>query len=145
MSTFKSNITGMKAVLDRIEKYDKALKQDLVQVLDEGAVSISDRARASAPQGLTGRLKASISADVSAPYSKVISADIYYAAFVEFGTGSMVFDNDAGFSFTPEMKEFAKEFYVNGKGRMPAQPYMFPALEEGKRQIIERVKKLFDL
>lgn len=145
MAAFRSEIKGMKELRDKIGRYNKSLAVDVDTVLSQGAMDIAAKARELAPEGFKGTLKNSISANIGDHDSKSISADAYYAAYVEFGTGSRVFQNNRGFTFSQEMKEFAKQFYVNGKGREPARPFMFPALEEGKVNIIKNIKKLFGL
>lgn len=138
--TFTFRIDGMKQVLDRIGAYDKALKEDVVKELDEGAKNIAMGAIVRAPKGKSGKLAASIGYNISQPYTKSVYASAKYAPYVEFGTGLFVFKAKSGFMFTPEMREFAKEFYVSGLGRMPAQPFLFPALEVEKPKILERIK-----
>lgn len=142
-TTFTFRIDGLRETLKRIESYDKALAEGVVKELDRGAVNIATRAIINAPKGKTGRLAASIGYNISQPYQKSVYAGAFYSPYVEFGTGLNVFKAKSGFVFTPEMKEFAKEFYVNGMGRMPAQPFLFPAFEYEKPKIIERIKGLF--
>lgn len=145
MAVFKTNIQGLAQLKAKLDNYSKQLSTDVDGILSDGAMSIAANARARAPKGNQGKLPASIRADVSIPFNKTIEATAPYAAFVEFGTGSRVFENKIGFDFTPEIREFAKEFYVNGMGRLPASPFMFPALEQGKVQIIREVKQLLGL
>lgn len=145
MPTFKGEIKGLAALKAKLDKYNKDLSVGVDGILSDGAMSIAANARARAPKGNQGKLPASIRADVSQPFNKIIEAGAPYAAYVEFGTGSRVFENKIGFDFAPEVKQFALEFYVNGLGRMPASPFMFPALEQGKIQIIKDVKKLLGL
>lgn len=145
MGAFKAEIKGLQQVRQRIEKFSKALSDDVDEILSEGAHNIAEAARNNAPKGATGALKASISADTTEKWNKTISANVPYAAYVEFGTGSHVFENKIGFDFAPEVKAFAEEFYVNGKGRQMATPYLFPALESEKLRIIQNIKKLFEL
>lgn len=46
-------------------------------------------------------------------------------AYIEFGTGVYV-------RVAPEWKDMAWQFYVNGKGRLKAHPYMYPAFIKGR-------------
>lgn len=145
MATFKAEIKGLQQVRARVEKVSQALSTGVDGILSEGAHNIAELARSNAPMGASGKLKASISADVSEKWNKIVSANAPYAAYVEFGTGSHVFENKRGFDFAPEVKEFAKEFYVNGQGKQMARPFLFPALEREKVRIIQNIKQLFDL
>lgn len=138
-------INGLREVMKRIEKVDKALATKVGDELTTGARNIESQAKAYAPKGRTGELAGSIEADVSQPYDKRVSVSAPYAPFVEFGTGVRVFQNPS-FNFTPEIRAYAMEFYVNGLGKQPAHPYLFPAFEQEKLQIIKRIKKvLFDI
>lgn len=65
-----------------------------------------------------------------------------YAPYQEFGTGPYV-EVPIGF------EDFAMEFYVNGKGHTPAQPFLLPAFfEERDKAVVtleEAIRKHFNL
>lgn len=46
-------------------------------------------------------------------------------AYIEFGTGEYA-RSTVGL-YDQEWRDMAYEFYVNGKGKLPARPYMYPA------------------
>lgn len=140
---FKIKIHGLSEVLKRIESYDKKLADGVDDILSQGAVNIAETARLRAPKGKSGALSASIMADTSMKYRKLVSVGVSYAPFVEFGTGSRVFDTKNGFTFTKEMRDYAMDFYVSGKGRLPATPFLFPAYTEEILKIRKQIKKLF--
>lgn len=140
---FKAEIKGLDQVIKKIEQYDKTLAAKIDAELTNSAVTMSRIARAAAPQGKTGELAMSIYADVSTKFDKRVVASAPYAAYVEFGTGINVFKSRTGFTFTPEMKAYAKEFYVNGMGRMPAQPYFFPAYTFAANSLLKRLRAIF--
>lgn len=140
---FKTTIQGLAQVLKKIESYDKKLATDVDDILSEGANNIARSAAARAPKGKSGALAASISSDTSMKYRKSVSVGVSYGPFVEFGTGSKVFDTKGGFTFTPEMRTYAMDFYVSGKGRLPPSPFLFPAYEEEVIKIKQEIKKLF--
>lgn len=58
-------------------------------------------------------------------------------AYVEFGTGTFVVVAD-------EWKDMAWQFYVNGKGRLPAAPYMYPAYVKGRINYLDSLEKGLD-
>jgi hypothetical protein len=60
--------------------------------------------------------------------------------FIEFGTGSKVFES-SNFNFTPEMKSYARNFFVNGLGRTPAFPFLFPSAIDNYKQMVKNIKK----
>lgn len=57
------------------------------------------------------------------------------AAYVEFGTGSKV-------RIPAGLERYARRWYVNGKGFMPASPYFFPAFERIRGPLIRDLRKL---
>lgn len=54
-------------------------------------------------------------------------------AYMEFGTGVYV-------KVAPEWKDMAWQFYVNGKGRLRATPYMYPAFVKGRKNLMRLLK-----
>lgn len=140
---FKGEIQGLGKVIARIAAIDKGLATGVDNILTQGAINIQNRAKQLAPVGRSAQLGHFIFADVTGHNTKEIDAFAPYAPYVEFGTGIRVFQSKSGFEFTDEMKAYAKEFYVNGKGRQPAQPFMFPALETERPRILAAVKQLF--
>lgn len=137
---FTSRVEGLAGVLKRIEAYDKKLSDDIDEVLDEGVQNMASKAKSLAPHGKNGLLQSSIGFSSVSKFNKQFFALAPYAAYVEFGTGSRVFESS--YQFTDEAKEFAKEFYINGMGRMPASPFMFPAFESEKIEIIKKIRDI---
>ena len=62
------------------------------------------------------------------------------AAYAEFGTG----DYAAYFlSTNPQyIKDLARQYYVNGQGRLPSMPYITPAYIRERKKFLENVKKI---
>lgn len=140
MATFKANIQGLGSVLNRIKQYDEALATGVDDILTDAAVNISTQAKATVAKD-TQALANSIGVDVSQKNSKVVGTDLVYGAYLEFGTGEFVFDGP--FNFTDEQKQFAKQFFVSGKGRLHSKPYLFPALEAEIPKALQKVRRLF--
>lgn len=92
----------------------------------------------------TGNLASKIYAEkvpnVKIGYSLV--ADTRYAAFVEFGTGKYAA------TYVPnldeEWQQLAKEYYVDGSGKTPAQPYFYPAVKRIFPKLIQRLKAVLN-
>lgn len=61
------------------------------------------------------------------------------AAYIEFGTGDFATSYLSG--QTQEVKDDAIKFFVNGEGKMPAKPYLFPAYYKYKDQIAPEINK----
>ena len=62
------------------------------------------------------------------------------AAYAEFGTG----DYAAYFlSTNPQyIKDLARQYYVNGQGRLPSMPYITPSYIRERKKFLENVKKI---
>lgn len=83
-------------------------------------------------------------------YTVTILTNSAISAYVEFGTGTGNFKKTlaqyAG-DEQPLVKEEAIKFYVNGLGKIAAQPYLFPPFfkygEELFREINRRLERLF--
>jgi len=65
-----------------------------------------------------------------------------YAAYVEFGTGRFAALYVP--SIEPEWQAYARTFYINGQGRLPASPYLYPAFEKNRIQLIKNLKRLLN-
>jgi hypothetical protein len=62
------------------------------------------------------------------------------SAYFEFGTGQYVFENETWVD--EELRKYAREFYINGLGTIPAKPYLFNNFYEQRIKMIERIKKI---
>lgn len=69
-----------------------------------------------------------------------------FPAYVEFGTGSNFTDlvNSDPSNYDSEVRELAREFYINGLGTLPAQPYLFPSFFEERPKLLENLKRELD-
>lgn len=130
---------GLDEVLKRIESEKKELAIAIDNELLAGARNVAVRAKANAPKGKSGELAASITYGKLAKYSYFVAATASYSPFVEFGTGIRVFKTPE-FNFTPEMRAYARQFFVSGEGRLFPSPFLFPAYEYEKIQIVRRIK-----
>lgn len=139
---FKTKITGLKETLNKIDAYSKKLGDSADKELTKSANNIANTAKTNAPVGKTGALGNSIYASTGIRFSKAVYVSAPYAAYVEFGTGSNVFKDPGGFNYSPELREYAMEFFVSGKGKMKASPYLFPAYEAEKVELIKNIRKV---
>ena len=68
-----------------------------------------------------------------------------YAPYQEFGTGKKVF-TQYGSSYPPDkdVREYASQFRGEGKRKvnMAAQPYLFPAINLAKKEMIARLNQI---
>lgn len=89
-----------------------------------------------------GQLKASISANTTKYLHKTVNCNVNYAAYVEFGTGP--FAAQYVKTLPEEIQKYAMTFYVNGKGQMPARPFLFPAFFKNTAGIEKDLKKIVE-
>lgn len=59
-------------------------------------------------------------------------------AYIEFGTGVFV-------TVAPEWKDMAWQFYVNGKGRLHAHPYLYPAFIKGRDDFMITLQRKIEM
>ena len=135
MCAFK--IKGLQAfnrLLDKIDiEVDKIIKETLLFSANE----ILQDALSRLPVG-SGNVKASfaISSEDNG-YRVTIFSDEEVAAYIEFGTGDYAKAYLAG--KPQEVVDEAIKFFVNGRGKMPAQPYLFPAYLARRDKIVELI------
>jgi hypothetical protein len=60
-------------------------------------------------------------------------------AYIEFGTGE--YAKDTLEDYNKEWRDLAYDFFVNGKGKLPARPYMYPSWVKNTTGLKDRLKK----
>ncbi|SKA29775.1 phage protein, HK97 gp10 family [Chitinophaga eiseniae] len=131
---FAFNFTGITELLRDVQHLEQNVIQNLDNELKASAETIVNNAKAMAPSE-TGALKQSISFTRNGILDYNVTAAVHYAPYVEFGTGALV-DVPAG------LESYAIQFKGRGikQVNMPAHPYLFPAFEQERRLLIERLK-----
>lgn len=132
---FRARKRDMRAQLSEISEGVEALVR-------EYSLKIVRRMKALVPVD-TGDLRDSIRRDLMVRAHRAVARisagrgleDPRVAGWVEWGTGSEV-DIPRG------LEAYARKWYVNGLGRMPAQPYFFPAVEEYRRDFFDDLRTL---
>lgn len=110
-------MTGFGAMYAQLNAIEKKWRDGLGTAIELAALTACEEARALAPVD-TGALMRSINVQTEA-LSAVVSANVPYAAYVELGTGSSA--------------------AVRGN---PAQPFLRPAFELGKVDLLRRVSEV---
>lgn len=119
----------MRQLLQKIEALKKKV-ENVDKMVDESCTKIASRAQGLALPGI------SVTAS-----GKTITASGKWAAYVEFGTGQYAEKHTA--LLPDEWDDYAMKFYVDGKGKIPDVPYLFPAFEEGRVELIKQIKESF--
>lgn len=136
MSGFKVDITG--DINKRLDEMTEQVKEILRRELNGFGIDTVETAKNLAPvdEGTLRNLIGFI------PLSNEIGILLYsgasYSAYIEFGTGYFA----AAYVSTlpPEVQKFAMTFYVDGSGRVPPHPFLFPAIERHRIDLINRLK-----
>lgn len=137
--TFK--IKGLDKTIKKFRDFPNEIKQEVDDELTATAYNIDRDAKLFAPVDL-GKLKNSIEVTRNEPLLKQISATADYAAYVEFGTGSLV--------NIPSLPEGLQEYAIQFKGKgvrqvnLPARPYLFPAVQSNTVELVKRLKNIIE-
>ena len=131
-------LEGNQAFFNKIKNFGKdseeIVKEELTVTLDE----IYNQALRDAPadMGGGGGIRGSGYKDQRGLDGEVGFKN-EYAPYVEFGTGTKV-------QIPQGLEEYAMTFYVNGKGRLQASPFLFPAWFKESGEFMKRIKEAMD-
>jgi len=123
--------TDLKQIMHAIMSGQKDLKERLRKTVEKYANSVRNEAIDRVPTDL-GRLKTSIYVWRVTNFAMEVIAPVEYAPYIEFGTGDYA-KNYLNSIADPELSFYAMQFYKTGKGRMPAQPYLYPSLRNAEK------------
>lgn len=136
---FTFSLEGSGLLAKRLEKLSKSVQEDVAVEIEDSAQNIRNKALGRAPADMA-TLRQGISAKPLAPLTWEVSSNARYSAYVEFGTGQYAASYVP--SLPPDIQEYAKQFYVNGKGRMPARPFLFNSYLEEQVRLIKAIKDI---
>jgi hypothetical protein len=141
---FTLNFVGLKETIAKLEDKGDDIKTIIDAEMAASVTSMETEAKQRAPVRLIngGFLRASISGNKLAPFLYELVAQKDYAAYVEFGTGKYAS------SYVPSIDEewqiLAKQFYINGQGRTPNQPYLYPSYKRQLPLLLNRIEKVVE-
>lgn len=128
-------VSGLDALKNSLNKYEKAITSVTEQLIEQSAKSIAQEAKS---RCRSENVRSSIRV-TSSDGKWHIETEGKISAYVEFGTGNYA---QALLSTMPDdWVDMAREFYVNGLGRVPASPYLYPSYRQGKKELLENIKK----
>jgi HK97 gp10 family phage protein len=135
-------MVGLDTLVKRVEKMGKAIQDEVDLELTASAMTIDATAKRLAPadkgggSGIRGRMFV----DTTMFLSKRVGNSSEYAAYQEFGTGFHAADYVT--TLPEDWQAYAKSFFVNGEGRVPAHPFLYPAFEQERPQLIKRITNI---
>lgn len=134
----RSGVTGVNELIAKLKGFgadaEKALQGEVVAIANQ--IVTDAKQNASAIPGAPQEIKQYISADIGTDKLTgfVTQNSLPMGAYIEFGTGVYV-------RVAPEWKDMAWQFFVNGKGRLRAHPYMYPAFIKGRDDFMVNIEK----
>ncbi len=140
--SFSFSLLGTDALEKRLKDYSKKIQNRVEEEIEATAQDIRAKAVRRVPVQLKdgGTLKQGITIR---PVSKgvwEVASNANYSAYVEFGTG--VYAASYVPTLPKEIQEYARQFYVNGKGTIPARPFLFNSFLEERVQLVKRIKEI---
>ena len=146
-------ISGLPQLKKKLADYSKKVQQDVKNQVQDSGTQIESDAIAKAPRQLLIQGQKSQpetldfhqridNTEVNGGFGAEIGvqSENNLAIYVEFGTGE-----DAA-SYVPtlpkEIQDYARLFYVNGKGRILHQPFLIPAFRKESPIFISELKKI---
>lgn len=134
MNEFNKSFSKLdKVFINSIDKIESEFKKSLD--------NITTNASADAPIK-TGALRASINWKEVNKLSYELRAEVPYAAYVEFGTGTFAKNELNSREFNEYWKEIAIKFKGKRDGFLPAHPYFYPNVKKEIPKLKERISKL---
>lgn len=125
---------GLDAVLARLQNISSA--QNIGQALGQCCALVERSAKQKAPKD-NGELRRSITSKVE-DLTGIVYTPLEYAPYVEYGTG--LFAEETGRLDVPWSYQDDEGNWHTTSGQKP-QPYMRPALEENRQNIIRILKE----
>lgn len=125
-------INGIHAVTTALKRKGEAIEQQISSEVMKQTANIELEATSNKPKGVM------ITSDISRLTGLVYAGfpgNDNIAAYYEFGTGAKV-------KIPQGLEEYAMQFYVNGEGRLPASPYLFPAYFKYRTQFLANCRKI---
>ena len=136
---FKLTVKGIKDTVNLLDKFGEEINSEVEKITEKVAKNIELNAIIKAPYDLGGLRQGIKSEAVKGSKKKYeITAHPFYAAYVEFGTGTMV-------EVPTELLKLAEEFKADPKIRevnLPARPYLYPSFVDGREDFLNKLKKL---
>lgn len=129
-------VEGLDSLFKKLDRLGKNSTKVVVKAVGEATKKVQGDAKDLAPVDL-GQLRNSIQGTVQEKDGEVIgivSTNLEYAAYVEFGTGQRGKGSDI------ESKSEMDISYREDWAGMAAQPYMYPAMKQNEEYIKETIK-----
>ena len=128
-------IEGLEEVLNQLDKITHPEK--ITKALGKACALVERSAKLNAKKGRTGDLRKSITSKVEG-LQGIVFTPLEYAPYVEYGTG--LFAEEGGRKDVPWHYQDEQGEWHSTSGMKP-QPFMRPALDENREEIIRILKE----
>jgi HK97 gp10 family phage protein len=139
----KVNNTYFNKALNKLKDLNDDFAKEVDDELAAAALEIVRKAKENAPPDYS-RLRGAINSEKLSLLRHEVRVSVNYAAYVEFGTGQNYKNYEP--KLPNEWRNIAADFWVSGKGKTRAQPYLYPAvkvvLKDFKKRFKDRLKAL---
>lgn len=131
-------LKGLQSLLKDLDNRFEGMIKEMDLELGKSVITIAADARSRVPVN-KGRIARSINTDISKHLQKSVRVSDPIGPYVEFGTGAYVF-KATSYSHEADERQYAKLFYVSGKGTTKASPYLFPAVHAETPKLWKELK-----
>lgn len=143
-------VKGLEAALKDLDKQEDIVIEAVKDILASTATDIERQAIAAAPSNWEGQ-----PLNIKQRIDKVVqdnglgwrvgiqSGDPVFEieAWLEFGTGLSAREILSNPQYTQEVRDIARRFYRNGRGRIIGQPYLMPAFFRNTANLVTDIEK----
>jgi hypothetical protein len=147
-------IKGLDKALAELDKKSDAVIESVKEKLSDVATNIEVEAIRNAPSSYQiGDARINLSFIKQKIDKKVLQNGLLYnigldvptsgeqwEAWMEFGTGLSAREILSNPQYTSEVRDIARRFYRNGKGRIIGQPYLMPAFFRNTANLVQEIE-----
>jgi HK97 gp10 family phage protein len=126
-------------VMRNVETLTPKMKKKAEFLINASALKIESDAKNRVPVD-SGRLRSSLKTEKFGGIGRRVYTNVEYAPYVEFGTRSRVNTKISGVDYSDVAIQFKKS--NGGGGGVRPRPYLFPAFEAEKPNLIKNLKRL---
>jgi hypothetical protein len=155
---FEVNIVGVNKLLSDINKYSTDIQNRIAAELEDAARNVQDKAAQDAQNKVVPlsygavdsrgndtkynvkNFSGMITFNPISKFKYEIIAGHPMSAYFEFGTGTTVFDGETWVD--EELRQYAFQFYVNGRGTIMPAPFLFNNFYEERIKLINELKRI---
>jgi len=133
------NSAQLQRVIGQVQGMKKDVQAKAELALNYHALNIESNAKKAVPVD-TGVLQSSIKTEKLGSLGRAVHTNVEYAPYVEFGTREKVNTTISGVDYSEVAIQFKKS--DGGPGGFPPRPYLFPAFEKEKKELLKSLRKI---